>query len=92
VKNFLEKYASFDPDKKVIHLTLINRSMSQSQNVAFSLPENCSIRSISIRGYEPVKLKCDCERFSSFEYVPESHTDAVSIYPGQVICCSLELD
>ncbi len=88
----LDYCASFDPGKKVVYLTLINRSMSRKQNVAFSLPQECSIRSISIRGYEPVELKCDCDKFSSFGYDSDGNTDIITIYPGQIVCCSLELD
>ena len=80
------------PGKKVVYLRLINRSMSRKQNVAFSLPQECSNRSISIRGYEPVELKCDCDKFSSFGYDSDGNTDIITIYPGQIVCCSLELD
>ena len=84
--------ASYDPEKKRINLTLVNRSMSAAGKVEFSLPQDSSVRAVSVKGYEPVELSATCDRFTSFEYTVSGETDSITLAPGQIVRCFLELD
>ncbi len=83
--------ASFDQEKQVVNVTLINRNMSDERLIKLTLPEGYSVKSAACRGYEPVELLPVSEKFRTFEKDMNDSPLTLTLAPAQVVCWSIEL-